>query len=234
MGNVLHVDERRQFERLLTRQKLDRLADRVAVVEAFLNSEDHLTPAECRELLTDSRKNLGLDFVIETLDLLVKFGLAEKRDFEGFPSRYEHRHLGEHHDHLICTRCGVIKEFQRPDLEAQKHKIAQEHGFHHLKHTLQIYGLCSKCCQDQKTTMPLAMASPGEVVRIERVVGPSGPSEGVGDGMLAKQLMGMGIKAGARIEVISSDGGSIVAAVDGTRIALSRKAALNIHVSLIS
>lgn len=224
MGNSLHADERRQFERLLHRQKLDRLADRLAVVEAFFASEDHLAPYECRKLLPESKKDLELDFVTETLDLLVKYGLAEKLDFEGSPSRYEHRHLGEHHDHLICTRCGTIKEFQRPDLEAQKHNIAKEHGFHHLRHTLQIYGLCRKCFSDQKPAMPLHMTSPGEIVRVERVGG---------GGALIKQFIGMGIKVGARIEIINSDHSSLVAAVGGSRIALSRKAAANIQVSLI-
>lgn len=224
MANGLHDEERRQFERLLSQQRFDRVGDRMAVLETFLTSEEHHTAEGWHRLIKESGKDLGAPFVAETLELLVKFGLAMRREFEGGPPRYEHRHLGEHHDHLICTACGSITEFHDPELEAMKSKAASQHGFHALRHKLQIYGLCEKCRQSRQPSMPLVLASPGERLRIERLVG----------GQEAKRhLEELGLNLGAEVEVISANGGPMVLAVKGTRLALGRGVAQKVMVTQI-
>ena len=221
MANGLHNDERRQFERLLRQQRMDRLGDRMAVLETFLTSEDHHTAEGWHQLLKADGKDLGVAFVAENLELLVKFGLAMRREFEGGPPRYEHRHLGEHHDHLICTACGSISEFHDPDLEAMKAQAANQHGFHALRHKLQIYGLCEDCRSTREPGMPLALAAPGERLRVEELTG----------GQEAKrQLEELGLNLGAEVEVISANGGPMVLAVKGTRLAMGRGAAQKVLV----
>ena len=145
MSVVLHNDEKTQFERLLRQMRMDRLGDRMAVVEVFLTSEEHHTAEGWQRLLKEQGVDLELRFMSETLELLTRFGLAMRREFEGEPTRYEHRHLDEHHDHLICTRCGSITEFSHPQLEALQEQIAKDQGFHCLRHRHQIYGLCKRC-----------------------------------------------------------------------------------------
>ena len=222
MANGLHNDERRQFERLLRQQRMDRLGDRMAVLETFLTSEDHNTAEGWHQLLKAGGKDLGVAFVSENLELLVKFGLAMRREFEGGPPRYEHRHLGEHHDHLICTACGSISEFHDPDLEAMKAQAANQHGFHALRHKLQIYGLCEDCRSTRQPGMPLALAAPGERLRVEELTG----------GQEAKrQLEELGLNLGSEVEVISANGGPMVLAVKGSRLALGRGVAQKVLVS---
>jgi len=34
------------------------------------------------------------------------FGFAEIKIIDYNLIRYEHRHMGDHHDHMICTKCG--------------------------------------------------------------------------------------------------------------------------------
>ena len=147
----------------------------------------------------------------ETLELLTRFGLAMRREFEGEPIRYEHRHLDEHHDHLICTSCGAITEFAHPQLEALQEQIAKDQGFHCLRHRHQIYGLCKKCLARREPTMPLTMASPGERVRVERILG--------GD-MSCHHLADLGMSVGQELEVLSSNDGPMVVALRGSRVAL--------------
>ncbi|MBA4357998.1 MAG: Fur family transcriptional regulator, partial [Desulfovibrio sp.] len=174
MSQTLHQEERRQFERLLCQQRLDRVGDRLTVLEAFLANEGHTSAQGLQELLQAQGMNLEPAFVAQTLELMTRLGLAQRRDFEGRAAVFEHQHLGEHHDHLICTRCGAIEEFHDPQLEALQGKVAAEAGFHPLRHQLQIYGLCRECLADRRPTLPLALASPGETVRIERISGGSG------------------------------------------------------------
>ncbi len=222
MNQTMHHEERRQFERLLIQQRLDRVADRLEVLEAFLTSEEHLSAQAWQELLERRGVKLEPAFVAQTLELMVRLGLAQRRDFEGAPPVYEHQHLGEHHDHLICTRCGSISEFNDPLLEALQEKVAAQVGFHPLRHSLQIYGLCQDCLASRRPSLPLALASPGEALRIERVSG--------GQGVTA-QLCDMGLKPGCELTIISCGGGHVVVASGGTRLALGRGLAQKIMVS---
>lgn len=225
MNQVLHQEERRQFERLLRQQRVNRVADRLAVLQAFLGSGEHMSASDCQGLLAASGTDLEPSLVAQTLDLLTRFGLATRREFEGGPPRYEHRHLGEHHDHLICTRCGSISEFHDPDLEALQQKVAQAQGFHPLRHALHIYGLCQECLASRQPSLPLALAAPGERLRVERLAGGQG---------LTCQLQDLGLQQGSELEVISSGGGSMVIAVKGCRVALGRGAAQKVMVSHVN
>ncbi|MGD9124385.1 MAG: transcriptional repressor [Desulfarculaceae bacterium] len=220
--NSLHEEEKRQFERLLHQLGVERVGDRLSVLDAFLTSEEHHTAEGWQGIVKKRGVDLELDFVSQTLELMTRLGLAMRRDFEGELPRYEHRHLDEHHDHLICTRCGSITEFHHPQLEALQDEVVRDQGFHCLRHRLQVYGLCQKCLSDRQPTMPLALAAPGERVRVEKV------ASGV---RACRQLEDMGLNPGTEVEVISSNGGPMVVAVKGTRIALGRGAAQKVLVS---
>jgi Fur family ferric uptake transcriptional regulator len=52
-----------------------------------------------------------------------------------------------HHEHLICERCGRVVEFQNEPLERMLPIIADEHRFQHLRHRIEIYGVCRDCRQ---------------------------------------------------------------------------------------
>ena len=192
---------------------MDRIGDRMKVLEVFLASEEHHTAAGWQSMLQDQGVDLAPEFVANTLELLTRYGLAERRSFDGAPPRYEHRHLDEHHDHLICTRCGSITEFNNPELESLQEKVTREAGFHPLRHRLQIYGLCQKCRASREPCLPLTMCSPGEKVRLVSLQGGE---------KLSRQLSDMGLPLGGELEVISTDGGPMVVACKGCRLALGR------------
>lgn len=51
----------------------------------------------------------------------------------------------EHHDHMICEKCGKIIEFHNEELEALQNAICQSYGFTPCRHTMKIFGLCEDC-----------------------------------------------------------------------------------------
>ena len=52
---------------------------------------------------------------------------------------------GEHHDHLICTKCGLILEFEDDEIERLQDKIADRlGGFKVVRHRHELYGLCPR------------------------------------------------------------------------------------------
>jgi Fur family ferric uptake transcriptional regulator len=55
-----------------------------------------------------------------------------------------------HHDHLICSICGKIVEFENEEIERIQHQIAEENGFVLTDHLMQLYGICSDCQKDKR------------------------------------------------------------------------------------
>ncbi|MEM9194277.1 MAG: transcriptional repressor [Myxococcota bacterium] len=79
-----------------------------------------------------------------TLKLLRDSGLAHERHFGDGVSRYEVHHDDEHHDHLICTECGHIVEFEIEEIEHLQEKLASRKGFVLTKHRHELYGVCKE------------------------------------------------------------------------------------------
>ena len=58
--------------------------------------------------------------------------------------------LSEHHHHMVCDRCGTVRDIVLPEsiesgLDRQLSKIAQKEGFVFRHHQLDVIGLCRKC-----------------------------------------------------------------------------------------
>ena len=50
-----------------------------------------------------------------------------------------------HHHHLVCRGCGKTVEVAGPAVESWADKVAAEHGFTDVGHTLEIFGSCAEC-----------------------------------------------------------------------------------------
>jgi len=218
----IHHQEKQQFKRLFEDEGIDRIEDRLAILEVFLGIERHITFQEFVVALQDNGYSFEPDFAKKTLNLLCRYGFAVKKKFEGQPPLYEHRHLGFHHDHLICTKCGKIVEFESRQMEDFQLEIAALHGFHVLQHKMEIYGLCSECLKERVRLMPLSFAEEGELGIVQEFMG--GPGAQL-------RLATIGLRKGDEVEVITNSGqGQLVVAVNGTRLALGRGIAKKIMV----
>jgi Fur family transcriptional regulator, ferric uptake regulator len=134
-------------------RRLNTTAQREAIVEQFLRTRDHVS---IDELLTKVRKRhprVGYATVYRTLKLLVDSGLAVERQFGDGQARYEV--VGDHHDHLICVKCGLILEFEDDEIERLQERIAQRMGgFTVLRHRHELYGMCPKAMGDAGGACP--------------------------------------------------------------------------------
>jgi Fur family ferric uptake transcriptional regulator len=133
--------------------RLNVTAQREAIVEQFLRTRDH---DSIDELITKVRKRqprVGYATVYRTLKLLVDSGLAVERQFGDGQARYEV--VGDHHDHLICVKCGLILEFEDDEIERLQERIATRlGGFTVLRHRHELYGLCPKAAGDALGNCP--------------------------------------------------------------------------------
>ena len=216
--------EKTNFRTLIASDGQDDLKERLDILDTFLDREEHITLEELCLILEEKGYAFDPKFVRQCLNRMVDLGFAQKKQFEGQPIRYEHRHLGKHHDHLICTKCGNILEFANDDMERLQVEISAQYGFHMLQHRMDIYGICSRCLKRRKPLMPLAMARPREQVVIREIT--AGCSK-------QSELLNMGLRTGDTIEIISNSGrGRIILGHGQTRIGIGRGIAQKIMVSL--
>jgi Fur family transcriptional regulator, ferric uptake regulator len=219
----IHTQEKKQFKKLFKQEHIDNFEDRFKILEAFLQTENHVTTDELVDHLTANGWQLERELVRETLKLLCRFGFARKSRFDNGIIRYEHHHLGQHHDHMVCTKCRKIIEFTDESLEELQIQIAAAYGFHMLQHRMEIYGICSNCLKNRIKLMPLVMAKPGERLIVKEITG------GAGTRM---RLLTIGLRLGDKIEIITNNRqGQLAIAAGFKRYVLGRGLAQKIFVA---
>jgi Fur family ferric uptake transcriptional regulator len=134
-----------RFRRYLREHRLPVTRQRDLVAQAVFLADDHPSVDAIIRSVKANGEHVGTATVYRTLDVLVESGLVRAHDFgEGF-KRYEPVPGQAHHEHLICEQCGRVVEFQNEPLERMLPIIADEHGFQHRRHRVEIYGVCREC-----------------------------------------------------------------------------------------
>ena len=82
--------------------------------------------------------------VYRTLNELVDAGLLRRMTMGG-RAVYEHDYGYPQHDHLHCTICDKLIEFQSSELRQLREAVAGEHLFRVTGHRLIITGVCTDC-----------------------------------------------------------------------------------------
>jgi Fur family ferric uptake transcriptional regulator len=119
---------------------------RAVILQILVDLDDHLSAEEVHEIVKREypEHNIGIATIYRTLNFLEEVELISSISFGKDGKKYEGNNK-KHHDHIICTSCGDIKEFMDDNIEQRQNKVANEMGFQITDHTLQIYGLCSNC-----------------------------------------------------------------------------------------
>ncbi|HUI67576.1 MAG TPA: transcriptional repressor [Nitrospirota bacterium] len=129
----------------LSRQGLKSTQQRDKILQIFVDAGRHVSAEELYEHVKKVHPGIGYATVYRTLKLLTNAGLAEERRFEDGFTRYEYKVSDGHHDHLICTKCGTIIEFENQRIEALQQDVARKNRFKVQSHKLELYGLCAVC-----------------------------------------------------------------------------------------
>ena len=124
---------------------------RDVIVDTFFQQEGHLSVDELLGKVQHRDPSIGAATVYRTMKILTDAGLASARHFEGGQTRYEAALDRHHHDHLICTSCNRIIEFENEKIEELQDRVAEEQGFQVTHHKLELYGLCRECQAKQRS-----------------------------------------------------------------------------------
>ena len=122
---------------------------RQVVTEVFFDPKSsHLHPT-IDELFVQVRSvdsRIGYATVYRTIKLFEECKLATPRRFGDNQTRYEPEIPGEHHDHMICTKCGAIVEFEDDRLESLQEIVSRELGFELTDHRMVLFGTPTDGC----------------------------------------------------------------------------------------
>lgn len=114
-----------------------------AVLHALGQAQGFVSAQQLHKQLTQHGSVIGLATVYRTLNTLVADGLADALVNAG-ESLFRDCSK-DHHHHLICNGCGIAVEIEAKQAESWASKVARDHGFTQVTHTIDIFGLCKKC-----------------------------------------------------------------------------------------
>ncbi|HZN72076.1 MAG TPA: transcriptional repressor [Micromonosporaceae bacterium] len=120
-----------------TRQR-SAVSSLLADVEGFHSAQD------LHAMLRARGERVGLTTVYRTLQALADAGEIDVMRPPGGEHLY--RRCGEgHHHHLVCRVCGRTVEVAGPAVESWADRVADQHGYVNVSHTLEIFGTCPTC-----------------------------------------------------------------------------------------
>ena len=123
---------------------------RLKIIEILeKNREQHASAEDIYKLLLQQEEDIGVATIYRVLTQCEQAGLVKRHQFEGGRSVFEIAE-DDHHDHIVCVRCGHVEEFHDETIEARQQEVAAKAGFAMEDHCMVLYGLCSNCRKQAK------------------------------------------------------------------------------------
>ena len=119
-----------------------------AAVMALLSEVDEFRSAQdLHAMLREQGDAVGLTTVYRTLQALADAGEVDTMRPPNGEHLYRRCGQEDHHHHLVCRSCGATVEVAGPAVEQWAAKVAAEHGYQQVAHTVEIFGDCPSCAR---------------------------------------------------------------------------------------
>jgi Fur family ferric uptake transcriptional regulator len=132
------------FRQIIRDMGLKITDQRILILQTLRSGRVHVTAQEIFEKVTAKDPSIGFATVYRFLRKMTEMNFVTEVRMGGMPARYELT-PHQHHDHLTCTRCGKICEFENKKIEELQVSVARQFGFTLTNHVLELYGLCPDC-----------------------------------------------------------------------------------------
>ena len=142
------------LEEYIAKKGLRMTRQRLLIAKVMLTAEGHLTIDELHQLIRKYDDGVGYATIYRTVKLLTECGLVHGAQFGDGATRFESARGRDHHDHLICTGCPKIIEFENEQIELLQQQVCDEHQFTMVHHKMEIYGLCAACSGKEAAVIP--------------------------------------------------------------------------------
>jgi Fur family peroxide stress response transcriptional regulator len=121
---------------------------RLAIIEALLESAEHPRADEIYASVRRRHPHISLATVHRTLETLCEIGEARKVTALHDSARYD-GNLTPHH-HVVCIRCRRVRDVEIPELERLLAARAQLGEFKLLGSSLELHAVCARCRKLEK------------------------------------------------------------------------------------
>ncbi len=108
------------------------------------NQHEHMSAEDVYKALLECGEDVGLATVYRVLTQFEQADILNRHHFAEGHSVFE-LNQGEHHDHILCVKCGRVEEFVDEVIEQRQNAIAEQAGFDITNHSLYLYGICPDC-----------------------------------------------------------------------------------------
>lgn len=138
------------------RQRLDDILDilrqrdlritpqRIAILRAFLNSDQHPSVEQVYGEIRTDFPTISLATVYKTVNLLKELGEILEIGLTDGRNRYD-GNKPYPHPHLICTRCNRIIDPEVSLLDQLTTEVAKATGYRIISHQIELFGICPSC-----------------------------------------------------------------------------------------
>jgi Fur family ferric uptake transcriptional regulator len=135
-----------KFREYLKSKRLKLTPQREAILRETLSLHHHFDVEELFEKLRKKGERISRATIYRILPLLMENNIIkEAQRCQDNVIKYEHICGHDHHDHLICIKCGKIYEFKDEQIEKLQDNICKRYKFKPVEHRLGIRGYCQKC-----------------------------------------------------------------------------------------
>src|SRR3954453_23061242 len=114
------------------------------LVRHIYDSHKHFDAEELVAELHAAGRRESRATVYRTLRLLVEAGLLRELRLTN-RTAYEHDYGYPSHDHLHCTECNTVIEFNNEEVRRLREAVSRDHGFRASGHRFIITGVCPTC-----------------------------------------------------------------------------------------
>jgi Fur family ferric uptake transcriptional regulator len=118
---------------------------RTAVAEVLDDLDAFRSAQQIHAELATRGESVGLTTVYRTLQALAEAGEVDSLLLDDGEAVYRRCRGATHHHHLVCRSCGATVEVDGPAVERWADRVAAEHGYDDVSHTLEIFGRCGAC-----------------------------------------------------------------------------------------
>jgi Fur family ferric uptake transcriptional regulator len=119
---------------------------RAAVAAALNQVEEFRSAQDIHTMLRESGDSIGLTTVYRALQAMADAGQVDVLRTDDGEAVYRRCSTGHHH-HLVCRTCGRTVEVDGPAVERWADRVARDHGFVDVSHTLEVFGTCADCAR---------------------------------------------------------------------------------------
>lgn len=127
-------------------------AQRKLLMGLIHKSQGHISAKELYKNAVKKNKSISLATVYRNLKLFKELGIIEERRFGNLCCYYELKHANSH-QHLVCSCCGTIIEFETPLIQKIIEQVEKNYSFHVLKAEIYLEGFCKECNNADNTTV---------------------------------------------------------------------------------